>query len=101
MSVLANSYTTMSALFKDFFDNDNFFELVKNYYYDNSEDDFKEGFNHLEDGLSYDKFKKCAVKLYRANIEDLAYYGNIIREQIRILNKNKKEDGIKKLLIMV
>lgn len=101
MSVLANSYTTMSALFKDFFDNDNFFELVKNYYYDNSEDDFKEGFNHLEDGLSYDKFKMCVVKLYRANIEDLAYYGNIIREQARILNKNKKEDGIKKLLIMV
>lgn len=100
-NVIARSYCLMSSLFKDLFDNDDFFSLIKKFYYDNDEDNFELGFNSLADGLSFDKIKRCANHLMDCDINDVIYYGKVLNEQLKILNGKNKEEGIKKLLFIV
>ena len=100
-NVIVRSYCLMSSLFKDLFDNDDFFSLIKKFYYDNDEDNFELGFNSLADGLSFDKLKRCANHLMDCDINDVIYYGKVLNEQLKILNGKSKEEGIKKLLFIV
>lgn len=98
---ISSSYSTMSALFMDLYENDKFLELIKKYYVLNDEDSFIKEYNDTAPGLDYSKLKRCASHMYTLRFEEIIYYQRVLAEQIRIFNNGNKDFNHSRILILV
>lgn len=102
-NVMSRSYETLSTVFKDLIDNDEFYNLIKKYFYDNDEEGFKREYEAYDSRLKYRTLKSAAEYL-AMNGEDFAsvmYYNEIIRKQSDIFSKATNFEPDKKILILV
>lgn len=102
-NVMSRSYDLLNSIFKDLTDNPEFYDLIKDYFYDNDENGFKVKYESYGNGLIYKVLKDAAEHLSADNlsVSDAIYYGDIIKRQAENFNKATNYEPDKKLLILV
>lgn len=102
-NVMSRSYDLLNSIFKDLTDNPEFYDLIKDYFYDNDENGFKVKYESYGNGLIYKVLKDAAEHLSVDNlsVSDAIYYGDIIKRQAENFNKATNYEPDKKLLILV
>lgn len=100
---MSRSYPELSAAFKDFIDNDKFYELMKKYYYEADEAGFKTEFEAFSPHLDYHSLKNGAeiMTSRRSNIKQIMLYRDAVLRQASIFSIVTGFEPEKKLLILV
>ncbi len=102
-NVMSRSYDRLSGPFKDFIDNDSFYNLIKKYFYENNEEGFKAEYEAYDSRLKY-KVLKSAAEYLASDEEDVfntLYYSEIVMKHARIFSKATNFEPDKKILILV
>ncbi len=102
-NVMSRSYETLNAIFKDLLDNDEFYNLVKKYFYENDEEGFKKEYELYDSRLRYKVLKSAAEYLAMdgKDFSSIIYYSEIIKKQADIFNRATNFVPDKKILILV
>lgn len=102
-NVMSSSYELMNSIFKDLTDNDEFYNLIKEFFYDNNEEGFKARYESYENGLYYNIIKEAAAYLSKGDISvsSAMYYRDIVARQAAKFNQVTGYEPDKKLLILV
>lgn len=102
-NVMSRSYDLLNSIFKDLTDNDEFYVLIKDYFYDNDEVGFKAKYESYGNGLIFKVLKDAAEHLSvdDPSVSDAIYYGDIIKRQTEKFNKATNYEPDKKILILV
>ncbi len=102
-NVMTKSYDRLNVTFKDFIDNDAFYNLVKKYFYENDEEGFKVEYESYDSRLNY-RTLKSAAQFLASDLEDIStvlYYSEIIMKHAQLFGKATDFEPDKKLLILV
>lgn len=102
-NVMSSSYELMNSIFKDLTDNDEFYNLIKEFFYDNNEEGFKARYEAYGNGLYYNILKEAAAYLSKDGISasSAMYYRDIVARQAAKFNQVTGYEPDKKLLILV
>lgn len=102
-NVMSRSYELLNVYFKDLTDNDVFYNLIKEYFYANDAEGFKETYESYNSNLKYGMLKAAAEYLVKdvSDVSCVAYYGKVIKQQADIFNKATHFAPEQKILILV
>lgn len=86
---LAKSYLTMSGIFKDLIDNEKFFDIVKEHYYETNQEEFIENFNSLDSRLNFKRLINYAEQICReeGNATQILRVVPQVQSQLDVLNE--------------
>lgn len=98
---LVDSYGALSVALKDLMDNEDFMNVVKDYFYSNDEFLFIDAYEALGEGISYYRLKKTANRLISCKLNEAFYYVNMLRQDIDKIYKKKGIIPEKRLLIVI
>lgn len=100
-TTLVYSYETLHLVFKDLFDNECFWDLIKKYYYENQPELLEVEFNSYANGLDLKVLINCAEHLLLSNIDEMNYYGNMVKKQVELFSEVTNFKPDKSILILV
>lgn len=95
------AYPTMAITFKDLMDNEAFFELIKEHYYETEQDELIEKFNSYDERLDFKRLVKYAGKIMTGDINNTMYYAGPIKSQIDIFSEKTSFTPDKRMVFII
>lgn len=86
-NIVTKSYPTLTALFKDFIDNETVFDLISMYYYETQPEIFTKEFDSLDERLDFKRLRTYAEHVCMSSSSEVLYYAGPIQKQLNVLNK--------------
>ena len=100
-NAIVMAYPTMTVLFKDLLDNDEFFELIKRHYYETEQETIIKKFNSYDEKLSFERLQLYAEKVVWGDIDNTIYYSKPIKQQIDIFNEKTSFMPDKRMVFII
>lgn len=98
---LAKSYLIMSGIFKDLIDNENFFDIIKERYYETDQEGFKEDFESLDSRLNFKNLTSYVEQIHnaRGDAGKALRVAPEVQSQLDILNEATNSKPTKSLVL--